>query len=116
MIFLLLKTHKKDKLEFFSRKIISVLQSQRIEAFRVEDLATSFVVRLYLLLEVLLCFSQFIVNSGLEYNLSVVISILLQWINRICLVVFPSTLLVFLLVDFFIASIDFYFLYYLGYI
>ena len=58
-----------------------MLQSQRIEIFSVEDLATSFVVRLYLFLEVLLYFSQFIVNLGLEYNLSIVISILLQWIN-----------------------------------
>ena len=75
MIFLLLKTHKKDKLEFFSRKIISVLQSQRIEAFRVEDLATSFCDEVVFVPRGIILFFQFIVNSGFGYNLSVVISI-----------------------------------------
>ena len=56
--FFLLKTHKEDKLGVFSRTIIWVLQSQRIEVFRVEDLATNFVVRLYLFLEILLYFSN----------------------------------------------------------
>ena len=42
MIFLLLKTHKEEKLGVFSRTIIWVLQSQRVEVFRVEDLATGF--------------------------------------------------------------------------
>ena len=65
----------------------------------------------------------FIVNSGFRYNLSIVISILLYLIDWICPVIFLSTLegfprnfLVFLLVDFFIVSVDFYFLYCLGYI
>ena len=75
MIFLLLKTHKKDKLEFFSRTIISVLQSQRIEAFRVEDLATSFCDEVVFVPRGIIVFFQFIVNSGFGYHLSVVISI-----------------------------------------
>ena len=77
MIFLLLKTHKEDKLVFFSRTIILVLQSQRIEAFRVEDLATSFCDEVVFVLRGIIVFFQFIVNSGFGYNLSVVISILL---------------------------------------
>ena len=77
MIFLLLKTHKEDKLVFFSRTIISVLQPQRIEAFRVEDLATSFCDEVVFVPRGIIVFFQFIVNSSFGYNLSVVISILL---------------------------------------
>ena len=77
MIFLLLKTHKEDKLVFFSGTIILVLQSQRIEAFRVEDLATSFCGEVVFVPRCIIVFSQFIMNSGFGYNLSVIISILL---------------------------------------
>ena len=42
MIFLLLETHKEDKFLVFSRTIIWVLQPQRVEVFRVEDLTTRF--------------------------------------------------------------------------
>ena len=108
---------------FFSKTIIWVLQSQRIEALRVEDLATSFCDEVVFVPRGIIVFFQFIVNSGFGHNLSVVISNLLQWIDRICPVVFPSKLegfphnfLGFLLVDFVIVSLDFYFLYCLGYI
>ena len=77
MIFLFLKTHKEDKLVFFSRTIIWVLQPQRIEAFRVEDLATSFCDEVVFVPRGIIIFFQFIVNSSFGYNLSVVISILL---------------------------------------
>ena len=96
---------------------------QDYEVFRVEDLAIGFYGEVVFVSKGIIVFSQFIVNTGFGCNLSVVISILLQWIDRICPVVFPSTLegfprnfLVFQLVDFFIASVDFYFLYCLGYI
>ena len=56
MIFLLLKTHKEDKLGVYSMMIISVLQPQRVEVFGVEDLATGFCGELYLFLEILLYF------------------------------------------------------------
>ena len=42
MIFLLRKKHKEEKLEVFSRTVIWVLQPQRVEVFRVEDLASGF--------------------------------------------------------------------------
>ena len=77
MIFLLLKTHKEDKLEVFSKTIIWVLQSQRVEVFKVEDLATGFYGEVVFVLRSIIVFSQFIVNSSFGYNLSVVISILL---------------------------------------
>ena len=73
-----------------------------------EDLATRFCGEVVFVPRDIIVFYQFIVNSGFGYNLSVVISILLYWINQICPMVFPSTLegfpsnfLVFLLVDFF---------------
>ena len=77
MIFLLLKTHKEDKLEVFSKTIIWVLQSQRVEVFKVEDLATGFCGDVVFVPRSIIVFFQFIVNSGFGYNLSVVISILI---------------------------------------
>ena len=77
MIFLLLKTHKEDKLGVFSRTIIWVLQSQRIEVFRVEDLTTGFCCEVVFVPRDIFVFYQFIVNSSFGYNLSIVISILL---------------------------------------
>ena len=77
MIFLLLKTHKENKLGVFSRMIIWVLQSQRVEVFKVEDLATRFCGEIVFVPRDIIVFYQFIVNSGFGYNLSVVISILL---------------------------------------
>ena len=77
MIFLLLKTHKEDKLRVFSRTIIWVLQPQRVEIFRVEDLAIGFCGEIVFVPRDIIVYSQFIVNSGFGYNLSVVISILL---------------------------------------
>ena len=77
MIFLLLKTHKENKLGVFSRMIIWVLQSQRIEVFRVEDLATGFCGEVVFVPRDIIVFYQFIVNSGFGCNLSIVISILL---------------------------------------
>ena len=64
-------------IDAFSRTIIWVLQSQRIEVFRVEDLATSFCGEVVFVPRCIIVFSQFIVNSGFGYNFSVVISILL---------------------------------------
>ena len=77
MIFLLLKTHKEDKLGVFSRTIIWVLQPQKVEVFRVEDLAIGFCGEVVFVPRSIIVFSQFIVNLGFGYNLSVVISILL---------------------------------------
>ena len=77
MIFLLLKTHKEDKLRVFSRTIIWVLQPQRVEIFRVEDLAIGFCGEIVFVPRDIIVYSQFIVNSGFGYNLSVVISVLL---------------------------------------
>ena len=77
MIFLLLKTHKEDKLRVFSRTIIWVLQPQRVEIFRVEDPAIGFCGEIVFVPRDIIVYSQFIVNSGFGYNLSVVISILL---------------------------------------
>ena len=77
VIFLLLKIYKEDKLRVFSRMIIWVLQSQRIEVFRVEDLATGFCGEVVFVPRDIIVFYQFIVNSGFGYNLSIVISILL---------------------------------------
>ena len=54
-----------------------VLQSQRIEIFNEEDLATGFCSEAVFAPRGIIVFSQFIVNSGFRYNLSVVISILL---------------------------------------
>ena len=58
MICLLLKIHKEDYLGVFSKTIIWVLQSQRVEVFRVEDLATGFYGEVVFFLEVLLYFSN----------------------------------------------------------
>ena len=77
VIFLLLKIYKEDKLQVFSRMIIWVLQSQRIEVFRVEDLATGFCGEVVFVPRDIIVFYQVIVNSGFGYNLSIVISILL---------------------------------------
>ena len=77
MIFLLLKTHKEDKLGFFSRTIIWVLQLQRIEVFNVNDLAIGLCGVVVFVSKGIIVFSQFIVNLGFGYNLSVVIYILL---------------------------------------
>ena len=77
MIFLLLKTHKEDKFGVFSRTIIWVLQLQRVEVFRMEELATGFCGDVVFVSRGIIVFFQFIVNSDFEYNLSVVISILL---------------------------------------
>ena len=86
MIFLLLKTHKKNKLGVFSKTIIWELQSQRIKVFNVlpkkkvfnvEDLATGFRGEVLFVSRGMIVFSQFIVNFGFGYNLSIVISILL---------------------------------------
>ena len=52
-----------------------MLQSQRIEAFRVEDVAKSFCGEVVFVPKGIIMFFQFIVNSGSGYNLSVVISI-----------------------------------------
>ena len=76
MIFLLPKTYKEDKLGF-SRMIIWVQQSQRVEVFRVEYLAIKFCGDVVFIPRDIIVFFQFIVNSGFGYNLSVVISILL---------------------------------------
>ena len=57
--------------------IIWVLQLQRVKVFRVEDLVTGFCGKVVFVLRGIIVFSQFIVNSGFGYNLSVVISILL---------------------------------------
>ena len=77
VIFLLFKIYKEDKLQVFSRMIIWVLQLQRIEVFRVEDLATGFCGEVVFVPRDIIVFYQFIVNSGFGYNLSIVISILL---------------------------------------
>ena len=77
MIFLLLKTQKEDKLEVFSRRIIWVLQPQRVDVFIVEDLATGFCGEVVFVPRDIILFFQFILNSDFGYNLSVVISILL---------------------------------------
>ena len=77
VIFLLLKTHKEDKLEFFLGQSFGCYKSQRIEIFSVEDLATGFCNEVVFVPTSIIIFSQFIVNSGFGYNLSVVISILL---------------------------------------
>ena len=60
----------------FSRAIIWVLQLQRDEVFRVEDHAIGFYGEVVFVPRDIV-FSQFIVNLGFGYNLSVVISILL---------------------------------------
>ena len=54
-----------------------MLQSQKIKVFKVEDLATGFCGEVVFVPRCIIIFSQFIVNSGFGYNLSVVISILL---------------------------------------
>ena len=54
-----------------------MIQSQRIEVFRVEDLAIGFCGEVVFVLRDIIVFYQFTVNSGFGYNLSVVISILL---------------------------------------
>ena len=54
-----------------------MLQSQKIEVFRVEDLATGFCDEVAFVPRCIIVFSKFIVNSGFGYDLSVVISILL---------------------------------------
>ena len=77
MFFLLLKTHKEDKLGVFSRIIIWVLQPQKVEVFRVEDLAIGFCSVVVFVPRSIIVFSQFMVNSGFWYNMCVVIFILL---------------------------------------
>ena len=77
VIFLLLKTHKEDKLRVFSRTIIWVLQPQRVEVFKIEDLCTGFCGEVVFVSRGIIVFFQFIVNLSFGYNLSVVISILL---------------------------------------
>ena len=54
-----------------------VLQSQRIEVFKMEDIATRFYDEIVFISRDIIIFYQFIVNSGFWYNFSVVISILL---------------------------------------
>ena len=54
-----------------------VLQSQRIEVFKMEDIATKFYDEIVFIFRDIIIFYQFIVNSGFVYNFSVVISILL---------------------------------------
>ena len=54
-----------------------MLQSQRIEIFSVEDLATGFCSEVVFVPRDIIVFSQFIINSSFGYNLSIVISILL---------------------------------------
>ena len=53
-----------------------MLQPQRVEVFRVEDLAIGFCGEVVFIPRDIIVFFQFIVNSGFGYNLSVVISIL----------------------------------------
>ena len=57
--------------------IIWVLQSQRIEIFRIEDFTIEFCGNVVFVPKYIIVFFQFIVNSGFVYNLSVVIFILL---------------------------------------
>ena len=54
-----------------------VLQSQRIEVFKMEDIATRFYDEIVFIFRDIIIFYQFIVNSYFWYNFSVVISILL---------------------------------------
>ena len=54
-----------------------MLQPQRVEVFRVKDLANGFCGEVVFVPRDIIVFSQFIVNSSFGYNLSVVISILL---------------------------------------
>ena len=54
-----------------------MLQSQRIEVFKMEDIATKFYDEIVFIFRDIIIFYQFIVNSGFGYNFSVVISILL---------------------------------------
>ena len=61
----------------FLRDNYLVLQSQRIEVFKVEDIATRFYDEIVFISRDIIIFYQFIVNSDFGYNLSVVISILL---------------------------------------
>ena len=57
--------------------IIWVLQQQRVEVFKVANLATGFCGEVVFVSRDIIVFSQFIVNSSFGYNLSVVIYILL---------------------------------------
>ena len=66
-----------DELGVFSRTIIWVVQPQRVEVFKVEDLAIGFWSEVVSVLRDIIVFYQFIVNSGFGYNLSVIIFILL---------------------------------------
>ena len=54
-----------------------MLQLQRVEVFRVEDLAIGFCGEVVFIPRDIIVFFQLIVNSGFGYNLSVVIFILL---------------------------------------
>ena len=54
-----------------------MLQLQRVEIFRVEDLAIGFCGEIVFIPRDIIVFFQLIVNSGFGYNLSVVIFILL---------------------------------------
>ena len=79
--FLSLKTYEEDKLRVFSRTIIW-LQLHRVKVFG-EFFSKKKKKYYYICEEIIfvprgiIIFSQFIVNLGFEYNLSVVISILL---------------------------------------
>ena len=77
MIFFFLETDKENKFGVFSRTIIWMLQSQRVEVFIVEDLTTRFCGEVVFVPKDIIVFYQFTVNSGFGYNLSVIISILL---------------------------------------
>ena len=54
-----------------------MIQPQRIEVFKVEDIAIGFYDEIVFISRDIIIFYQFIVNSGFGYNLSVGISILL---------------------------------------
>ena len=65
---------RKINRKFLYEDSLSVEQ-QRVEVFRVEDLATGLCGEVVFVLKGIIMFFQFIVNSGSGYNLSVVISI-----------------------------------------
>ena len=54
-----------------------MLQTQRVEVFRMEDLAIRFCGEVVFIPRDIIVFLKFIVNSSFGYNLSVVVSILL---------------------------------------
>ena len=65
---------RKINRKFLYEDSLSVEQ-QRVEVFRVEDLATGLCGEVVFVPKGIIMFFQFIVNSGSRYNLSVVISI-----------------------------------------